>query len=171
MTPLSQSQRQQLETKTYEASYGATFASCRDALVNYGYAIESSDYDGGVIAISQSRYLHDASTALALSTVLPPIGDFYMQRYGWAIFDLLLWPFSIVWAAPSNYQLARTRMEETEGTIAIQELRDDRTRVRVTLTGIPWDTNAYPLVVRSLQEEIERQLFIESGDTLAGEPQ
>ena len=86
-----------------------------------------------------------------------------MQRYAWGIFDLLLWPFSIVWAAPSNYHLARTRKNEIQGTVALQELKPERTRMRITLKGMDWDTNKYPAVIRSLQEEIERQLFVKAG--------
>lgn len=171
LTPLSPSQRQDLETRTYQAPYEATFASCRDAFVNFGYVIESSDFGGGVLAVSNQKRRHNPNTALALSIVVPPAGDFYMQRFGWAILDLLLWPFSIVWAAPSNYQLARTRMVETRGTVSVEGLKSAGTRVRITVNGIDWDTKKYPVLIRSLHEEIERQLFIKAGDTLGGEPQ
>ena len=171
VTPLTSSQRQQLETKTYEAGYEATFFACRDAFVNFGYGIEESDFDGGILVLSSEVLRHNPNTALGLSIAAPPAGDFYMQRYAWGIFDLLLWPWSIAWAAPSNYHLAKTRKNEIEGTVALQELKPDRARVRISLKGIDWDTTKYPELIRSLQEEIERQLFIKAGDTLANEPQ
>ena len=170
-TPLSLSQRQQLETKTYRASYDLTFAACRDAFVNYGYVIKSSDFNGGTISVESERSRHNPRTALGLSIVIPPIGDFYMQRYGWALIDLLLWPWSIAWAAPSNYHLSRTRMVAIVGTVALQKLKPERTRVRLTLSGVDRDADKYPVLVRSLQEEIERQLFIKAGDKLGDEPQ
>ena len=171
ITPLSSSQRQQLETKSYEADYDAVFFACRDAFVNYGYGIEGSDFDGGILVLSSEELRHNPNTALGLSIAVTPIGDFYMQRYAWGVFDLLLWPFSIAWAAPSNYHLARTRKNEVEATVALQKLMPNRTRVRITLKGKDWDTTKYPKVIRSLQEEIERQLFLTAGDTLDAEPQ
>ena len=170
-TPLSLSQRQQLETKSYRASYDLTFAACRDAFVNYGYVIESSDFNGGIISVKSERRRHNPRTALRLSAVIPAVGDFYMQRYDWAMLDLLLWPFSIIWAVPSNYHLARTRMVAIEGTVALQKLKPERTRVRLSLKGVDWDADKYPVLVRSLQEEIERQLFLKEGDKLGDEPQ
>ncbi len=170
-TPLSSSQRQQLETKTYEAGYEDTFFACRDAFVNFGYGIEESDFDGGILVFSSEVLRHNPNTALGLSIAVTPVGDFYMQRYAWGIFDLLLWPFSIAWAAPSNYYLAKTRKNELKATVALQELKPDRTRVRITLKSVNWDTTKYPKLIRSLQEEIERQLFITAGNTLDAEPQ
>lgn len=170
-TLLSPNQRQQLETKVYEASYDDTFAACRDAFVNHGFIIDDSDHTGGIMAVSSQTRRHNPNTALALSIFLTPIGDFYMERYAWGIFDLILWPFSIVWAAPSNYFLARSRMTETEGTVAIQDLKPERTRVRITISSIEWDTKKYPALIHGLQEEIERQLFMKAGDTLDGEVQ
>ena len=168
-TPLSSNQRQQLETRVYEAPYEATFAACRDAFVNHGYIIEDSDHSGGILAVSNQTRRHNPNTALGLSIV--GLGDFYMERYGWGIIDLLLWPWSIAWAAPSNYYLARSRMIETGGTVAIQNLKPERTRVRISISRIGWDTKKYPALIRTLQEEVERQLFMQAGDTLAGEPE
>ena len=169
-TPLSSSQRQQLETKPYEAGYEATFFACRDAFVNFGYGAEESDFDGGILVLSSEVLRHNPHTALGLS-IAAPLGDFYMHRYAWGIFDLLLWPFSIAWAAPSNYYLARTRKNEVEATVALQELKPNRTRVRITLKSVNWDTTKYPKLIRDLQEEIERQLFITAGNTFDAEPQ
>ena len=55
--------------------------------------------------------------------------------------------------------------------MALQELKPGRTRVRITLKSVNWDTTKYPKLIRSLQEEIERQLFITAGNTLDAEPQ
>jgi hypothetical protein len=168
-TMLSSSQRQQLETKVYEAPFERTFAASRDAFVNRGYVILDSDFDGGLLSVSQQVLIHNPRTALTLSILLPPVGDFYMQRYGWSIFDLLLWPFSIVWAAPSNYLLARRRMKEVTGNLSFERLGEDRTRLRISLVGVVWDATDYPVLIRGLQEEVNRQLFIKEGDTLGGE--
>ncbi len=163
---LSSNQRQQLETKVYAAPYERTFAASRDALVNAGYLIAESDFDGGVISVSNQLRTHNPKTALIWSIFLPPVGDFYLERYAWGVVDLLLWPFSIAWAAPSNYMLAKKRMKEINGTFSFERLKPERTRLRITLTGVDWDVDKYPPLIRGLQEEVERQLFIKAGDTL-----
>ena len=109
-------------------------------------------------------------TALALS-ILAPFGDFYMGRYGWALFDLLLWPFSVAWAAPSNYMMAKRDWREVTATLSFEDVAAKRTRVRITLTGIDWDAEKYPVTIRRMQEEMNRQLFIKGGDELGGEVQ
>ena len=163
---LSSNQRQQLETKVYAAPYERTFAASRDALVNAGYLIAESDFDGGVLSVSSQLRTHDPNTALMWSVLVTPVGDFYMQRYAWGLLDLVLWPFSIAWAAPSNYMLARKWTKEVNGTFSFESLKPERTRLRITLTGIDWDADKYPKLIRGLQEEVERQLFIKAGDTL-----
>jgi hypothetical protein len=168
---LAPTQRQQLETKVFDASLKRTFAASRDAFVNRGYLITGSDFDGGVISVSQQVQARNPTTALSLSILLTPVGDFYMNRYAWGVVDLLLWPISIAWAAPSNFMIARSRMNDITGTLSFEPLKPERTRLRITLTGMKWDAEKYPVVVRDLQEEINRQLFIKEGDTLGGEPQ
>ncbi len=170
-TILSPNQRQQLETRVYEASFERTFAASRDAFINQGYLIEESDFSGGVISVSQQTLEHNPNTALTWSILAPPVGDFYMRRYAWGMFDLLLWPFSIVWAAPSNYMIAKSRHKDVDGTLSFESLSPERTRLRISLMGVNYDEKTYPVLVRGLQEEIERQLFIKAGDALAGEAQ
>jgi hypothetical protein len=169
-THLSPTQRQQLETKVYAASYERTFAATRDAFVNQGFVLEESDFDGGILGVSTEIQPKNPNTALGLS-LLSPFGDAYMGRWGWAVVDLLLWPISIAWAMPSNYVIARSRWKEVDGNAAFEKLGPERTRLRVSLRGIPHDAEKYPVRIKRLQEEIERQLFIKEGDTLGGEPQ
>ena len=64
----------------------------------------------------------------------------------------------------------RYRVQRVEQEVGI-ELGPERTRLRISLRGIGYDANTYPVLIRRLQEEIERQLFIKAGDTLGGEPQ
>lgn len=170
-TALAPIERQRLETRTYPKSYGDTYAACRDAFVNFGYMIEASDYDGGVLVVSSELRLRDPGRALGLSLVLPPAGDIYTRRYNWVLLDLITWPFSILWSAPSNFRHARDEIAEIEGNVVLQDLGQDRTRVRITLAGLERDAGRYPLMVRALQEEVERQLFLHEGDTLGGQPQ
>ena len=170
-TILSPNQRQQLETRVYEASFERTFAASRDAFINRGYLIEESDFNGGVISVSNQVLAHNATTALTWSILAPPVGDFYMKRYAWGVFDLLLWPLSIAWAAPSNYFIAKSRHKDIDGTLSFERLSPERTRLRISLVGVNHDEKTYPVLVHGLQEEIERQLFIKEGDTLDGEPQ
>ncbi len=169
-TRLSPTQRQQLETRVYAASYERTFAATRDAFVNSGYLITESDFDGGILGVSSEVQPKNPNTALGLS-VLSPFGDIYMGRWGWAIFDLLLWPFSVVWAMPSNYTIAKGRWDEVEGNIAFEKLGPERTRARISIRGLGYNADTEPVVIKRLQEELERQLFIQEGDTLGGEPQ
>lgn len=167
---LSSTQRQQLETRVYPASYERTFAAARDTLINHGYAIGVSDFDGGVLSGKLRVLGSNPDTALALS-ILAPIGDFYMGRYAWALVDLFLWPFSIAWAAPSNYMIAKRDWQEVTGTLSFEGVAAEKTRVRITLAGVDWDEKKYPVTIRRLQEEMNRQLFIKEGDTLDGEIQ
>jgi hypothetical protein len=62
--------------------------------------------------------------------------------------------------------IAKKRTVDVNGTFSFERLKPDRTRLRITLTGIDWDAEKYPTMIRRLQEEIERQLFIKAGDTL-----
>lgn len=169
-TPLSPNQRQQLETKVYPASYERSFAATRDAFFNKGYAIEESDFEGGVLSASQEILAKNPKTVLTTSILVPPAGDFYMGRYAWGIFDLVLWPWSIAWAAPSNYLIARGDWKKVRGTASFESLKEEATRVRIALTGVTRDVEKYPALIRELQEEIERQLFIKEGATIGGEP-
>ncbi len=162
-TQLSPMQRQELETRIYEGDFENTFTASRDAFVNYRYAVETSDFNGGILVVSTEKRSRNPNTALGLS-ILAPIGDFYMGRYAWGIFDLLLWPLSIAWAAPSNYFIARNRYDEIQGTAAMQALSPEETRVRLTLSGVSKSAATYPLMIRPLQDEIERQLFLRYGD-------
>ncbi len=170
-TPLSPTQRQQLETRVYSASYERTFAAARDAFVNASYVIEDSDYDGGIMHVSTRVLGKNPNVALGWSILVTPVGDGYNGRWGWAVFDTLFWPFSIVWAAPSKYLIAKGSSQNLEGNLSFEELSEERTRLRVSLRGVPHDAESYPRRVRGFQEEIERQLFVKGGDTLAGEPQ
>jgi hypothetical protein len=155
----------------YTATYDRTFAATRDAFVNRDYVITASDFDGGVLIVGTEEPSHSPTTALVWSILLPPVGDGYLGRWGWAVVDLLLWPISIVWAAPSNYMIARGRRYEIEGNVSLEEVGSERTRSRISLVGIDHDVESYPVRIRDLQEEIERQLFLKAGDTLGGEPQ
>ena len=170
-SPLSPNQRQQLETKVYAGSYERSFAATRDAFFNMGYAIEESDFDGGVLSVSQQILAKNPNTVLATSILVPPAADFYMGRYAWGIFDLLLWPWSIAWAAPSNYLMAMRDWKDVRGTVSFERLRHPvTTRVRIALSGITPDAKNYPALIRDLHEEIERQLFIKEGATIGDEP-
>ena len=159
-------QRQRLETRLYDASYESVFPAARDAVVNHGWAITSADRDSGLLTVSGQIRVHDPRTALTLSILLPPAGDLYMDRYGWAIFDTLLWPYSILWCAPTNLRLARTRTETT-GSVAFDVLGPDLTRTRISFVGMAWDSETYPVRIRRLQEEIDRQLFLREVQALA----
>ncbi len=169
-TPLSPSQRQQLETKIFRASYEETFAATRDAFFNSGYMIRESDFDGGVLSASQEVLAKDPKKVLAAAILVPPAADFYMGRYLWGIVDLLLWPWSIAWAAPSNDLMAANDWKEVHGTVSLERLKPDITRVRIALSGMTLDTEKYPAIVHRLQDEIERQLFMKESATIGGEP-
>lgn len=162
-TLLSPNQRQELETRVFSASSKATFAAARDTVVNRGYQVNTSDFGGGILTFEGEQQSHNPSTALTLSLICPTAGDFYMDRYGWGVFDLFFWPYSIVWAVPSNVHIANTRFKAVKGTLAFEALGELRTKTRVTISGIPADTEKYPVVIRDLQEEIGRQLFIQVG--------
>ena len=55
--------------------------------------------------------------------------------------------------------------------LSFEQVGDEKTRVRVTLTGVDWDAEKYPVTIRTLQEEMHRQLFLKEGDKLGGEVQ
>jgi hypothetical protein len=169
-TMLSPTQRQQLETRVYAAPFERAFAAARDTLINHGYAIGVSDFDGGVLSATLHVPTANPNTALALS-ILAPFGDFYMERYAWALVDLLLWPISVAWAAPSNYMIAKRSFREVTATLSFEAVAEERTRVRITLTGVDWDAEKYPVTIRQMQEEMHRQLFIKEGDKLDDEVQ
>lgn len=170
VTTLSPTQRQQLETHVYVASYERTFAATRDAFVNAGYLIVDSDFNGGVIAVSTSVRRKQPNTALGLS-VVAPFGDVYMERYGWAVFDTFLFFVSWIWAMPSNYMIARNSWDEVGGNVSFEQLGPERTRLRISFRDMSHDAKTYPVLIRRLQQEIDRQLFMKEGDTLGGEPQ
>jgi hypothetical protein len=163
---LTPNQRQELETRTYQASVRDTFAATRDTVLNRGYQVKQSDFEGGVLTFERSQLRFSPKTALGLSILCPTAGDFYVERYGWGVFDAFLWPFSIVWAAPSNYLIAGSTYAALQGTVSFDALAPERTRIRVTLSGVPWDVETYPVGIRDLQEEVERQLFIREGTRL-----
>ncbi len=165
VTLLSPSQRQQLETKLYPASYERVFAASRDALINLNFAIDQSDYAGGVITVSREILAKNPAKAAGLS-LLCPVGDFYMGRYAWGLFDTLTWPYCILWSAPANYMLAREQTKPMRGTLSLERLGPERTRLRVTFAGMPQDVRRYPLAIRGLHEEIDRQLFMHEGDAV-----
>ena len=131
VTMLSPSQRQQLETKLYAASYERAFAASRDALINLNFAIDQSDYAGGVITVSREILAKNPAKAAGLS-LLCPLGDFYMGRFAWGLFDTLTWPYCILWSAPANYMLASEQTKRMRGTLSLERLGPDRTRLRVT---------------------------------------
>ncbi len=165
-TTLAPAQRQELETQIHDASYDQTIVASRDALTNLGFWIASSDVEGGLLSVTREVRTHDPRKALTLSILLPSAGDVYLGRFGWAVVNLLLWPTSIVWAAPYNYHLAR-RMTKVSGTSVFEDLGAERTRVRIALVGVPWDTEHYPVMIRRIHEEIARQLFLRAGEGLA----
>jgi hypothetical protein len=115
---------------------------------------------------------YDPNLALGLS-IIPPIGDIYVGRYGWAIVDLplmlILVPF--FYAPPINYMKAKRSYRDIRATLSFEQVGEEKTRVRVTLTGVDWDAEKYPVTVRTLQEEMHRQLFIKEGDKLGDEVQ
>jgi hypothetical protein len=172
VTMLSPVQRQQLETRVYPASYERTFAAARDTLINHGYAIGVSDYDGGVLSAALQILEYNPNLALGLS-IIPPIGDIYVGRYGWAIVDLplmlILLPF--FYAPPINYMKAKRTWRDIKATLSFEEVGEEKTRVRITLTGVDWDAEKYPVTIRQMQEEMHRQLFIKEGDKLDDEVQ
>jgi hypothetical protein len=171
-TMLSPMQRQQLETRVYPAGYQPTFAAARDTLINFGYAIGVSDFNGGVLSASLQVLEYNPNLALGLS-IIPPIGDIYVGRYGWAIVDiplmLILLPF--FYAPPINYATAKRSWKDVKATLSFEAVAEERTRVRITLTGVDWDADKYPVTVRQMQEEMHRQLFIKEGDKLDNEVQ
>jgi len=72
--------------------------------------------------------------------VLPGIGGFYVGRIGWGVFDLLLWPYSIIWDPFIGYHGARDR--NYKATLAnirakkrkdLQDLDDLRLADKVTM--------------------------------------
>ncbi len=160
---LSTSQRQQLETRVVEAPAATTFHAARDAVLNLGYRVQSSDFQGGVLVFTGEIPGKDPVLAAGLST-LAPIGDLYVGRTGRAAFDTVFWPVAWIWAAPSNYRAAKKDRIAVHGTFTTQSLGPARTRARVTLSGIPQGAASYPLVIRSLYEEIERQVFLRAAD-------
>lgn len=162
-TLLTPNQRQELETRVFEASLRNTFDAAREAIINRGYLVNASDFDGGILTCTQQIQKFEPTTALTLSLICPTVGDFYMERYGWGVFDLFFWPFSILWAAPSNFRLAQTEHFNARGTMSFEPLGEMSTRMRVTLHGVTWDTERYPVIIRSLQEGVGRQLFIKRG--------
>ncbi len=164
-TPLSPMQRQELETRTYEAPLREVYSAARHVVADRGFWISESDFEGGLLTVSQTRATYSAKTALTLSILLPTAGDVYMNRYGWAFLDLLTWPYSIAWAAPSNYRLARQRTLEWNGSVLFEVLDADRTRVRFAFSASSASGN-YPAEIRQLQEAIVRQLFLRHGDAL-----
>ncbi len=166
VTMLSPSQRQQLETKLYPASYERVFAASRDALINLNFAVDQSDYDGGLIMVSREILAKSPAKAAGFS-LLCPVGDFYMGRFAWGLFDTLTWPYCIVWSVPANYLLASEKTKPMRGTLSLEKLGPDRTRLRVTFAGMPHDVRGYPLAIRGLHEEIDRQLFMREGDALS----
>ncbi len=66
--------------------------------------------------------------------------------------------------------MAANDWKEVRGTVSFERLKPDITRVRIALSGMKRDTEKYPAVIRALQEEIERQLFMKESATIAGEP-
>jgi hypothetical protein len=169
---LSPVQRQQLETRVYPATYERTFAAARDTLINHGYAIGVSDFDGGVLSAQLQVLVYNPNVALGLS-IIPPIGDIYVGRYGWAIVDiplmLILVPF--FYAPPINYMKAKRTYRDVRATLSFEAVGEEKTRVRITLTGVDWDAEKYPVTIRMMQEEMHRQLFIKEGDKLDDEVQ
>lgn len=162
-TPLSPRQRQELETRVYEAPAPDVFAASREALLNDGYWVEESDFEGGLLTVSQTVPARDARKALIYSLLLPCAGDVYMNRYGWALLDLFTWPYSILWAAPSNYRIAQQRTRHTRGTLTFEALAPDRTRLRLALGA---RTEEDSVAVRRLLEAIEQELFFREGERL-----
>ena len=169
--PLSPMQLRELETHVYDAPLKEVFAASREVLATHGVWIAESDFEGGLLTVSQTVPTHNPQTALTLSLVLPPAGDVYMDRYGWALLDLLALPYSILWAAPWNYQLARKQTRETRGPVFFEALGPERTRVRIHLMGGSKHSEDYSVQVRRLQEAIDRELFLKEGEELeAGSP-
>ncbi len=170
-TTLSPMQRREIETRVYEVPLKEVFAASREVLATHGFWITESDFEGGLLTVSQTVPTHNAQTALTLSLVLPPAGDVYMNRYGWALLDLLTWPYSILWAAPSNYRLAGSRTRDARGMVFFEALGSERTRVRIQLQGVSRSSEDYPVQIRNLQEAIDRELFLKEGEALeAGFP-
>ena len=109
---------------------------------------------------------YDTTTAVTLSIVIPPVGDFYVDRPVAMIFDTLFWPFSVVWAPPINYVKARDERREIEGNVSFDRVTENQTKVRITLNGVSWDIETYPPTIRRLHDEMERQLFLKTGGTV-----
>lgn len=162
-TMLTSDQRQELETQIHSASLHKVFAAVRDTAVNEGYDVRSSDFAGGLLLISSESLKYSPGTAALTTFLLPPVGDIYVGRYGFAILDLLLWPWSVVWATPINYQRAKTDFNELSGTVSFTKLSPRETRVRISIKGTPWDTEVYPRMIQHLHTEIGRQLFVTGG--------
>ncbi len=160
---LSAPQRQQLETRVVEAPVTTTFHAARDAILNLGYRVQSSDFQGGVLVFTGEIPGKDPVLAAGLST-LAPIGDLYVGRTKRAAIDTVFWPVAWIWAAPSNYHAAKKDRIAVHGTLTTQRLGETRTRTRVTLSGVPQGAESYPLIIRSLYEEIERQVFLRAAD-------
>jgi hypothetical protein len=67
--------------------------------------------------------------------------------------------------------IAKRSFREVTATLSFEAVAEERTRVRITLTGVDWDAEKYPVTIRQMQEEMHRQLFIKEGDKLDDEVQ
>ena len=161
--PLSPAQRQQLETRVVEADAATTFHAARDAILNLGFRVQSSDFNGGILVFESEVQGKDPGLAAGLS-MIAPLGDVYVGRYSRAPIDTLFWPVAWIWAAPSNYAEAKKDLILVHGTFTTQALGESRTRTRITLNGIPQSADSYPVIIRRIHEEVERQVFLRAAD-------
>lgn len=170
---LTPEQRQQLETRIYETEYSATFGAARDVLINQGFEIRASDFAGGILQVQTTRKKFSGGrTTLAFvgSFLLPPVGDAMMDRGGGAVVvDILTWPLSILWAPWINLHHGISETKAVTGNLAFDRLGLAQTRLRISMSGVPWDVTHYPREIRRLQDLIGRQLLLKKADRL-GEP-